>query len=96
MSEFGRTVRENGNNGTDHGHGNAIWLLGGTIPGGKVYGRWADLAENNLYQGRDLPATTDFRDVLSFVLNNHMAISRKSLVNIFPSFNMSANPLVVS
>lgn len=96
MSEFGRTVRENGNNGTDHGHGNAIWLLGGTIHGGKVYGRWADLADNNLYQGRDLPTTTDFRDVLSYVLNNHLSVSRKSLDSIFPGFNMSTNPLVIS
>jgi len=94
MSEFGRTVKENGNNGTDHGHGNAIWLLGGTIHGGKVYGRWSDLNENSLYQGRDVPATTDFRDVLCYVLNNHLAVSKKSLANIFPDFTMSAKPLV--
>ncbi len=94
MSEFGRTVKENGNNGTDHGHGNAIWLLGGNIHGGKVYGRWADLSENSLYQGRDLPATTDFRDVLCYILNNQLAVSKKSLVNIFPDFTMSAKPLV--
>jgi uncharacterized protein (DUF1501 family) len=94
MSEFGRTVKENGNNGTDHGHGNAIWLLGGNIHGGKVYGRWGDLSENSLYQGRDLPATTDFRDILCYVLNNHLTVSKKSLVNIFPEFTMSAKPLV--
>ena len=94
MSEFGRTIKENGNLGTDHGHGNVIWLLGGTISGGKIYGRWSDLTPNNLYEGRDLPATTDFRDVLCYVLSNHLAISKKSLSYIFPDFNMSAKPLV--
>jgi uncharacterized protein (DUF1501 family) len=94
MSEFGRTVKENGNNGTDHGHGNVIWLMGGPVAGGKVYGRWSNLAPNNLYEGRDVPATTDFRDVICYVLGNHMAVSRRSLANIFPDFNMSNRPLV--
>jgi uncharacterized protein (DUF1501 family) len=93
MSEFGRTVKENGNRGTDHGHGNAMWLLGGNINGGKVYGRWSDLNESNLYQGRDLPATTDFRDVLCYVLNDHLSVSKKSLANIFPGFTMSGKAL---
>ncbi len=95
MSEFGRTVKENGNMGTDHGHGNVMWLMGGTIPGGKVYGRWSNLKPNNLYEGRDVPATTDFRDVICYVLNNHLALSRKSLSTVFPDFTMSNRPLVV-
>ncbi len=94
MSEFGRTVKENGNSGTDHGHGNVMWLLGGTTPGGKVYGRWSGLRENDLYEGRDVPITTDFRDVLCFTLNNHLAVSKKSLANIFPDYTMSNKPLV--
>lgn len=94
MSEFGRTVKENGNNGTDHGHGNAMWLLGGPVAGGKIYGHWQGLAPNNLYEGRDVPATTDFRDVLCYILNEHLAVSKKSLADIFPNFNMSARPLV--
>ena len=94
MSEFGRTVKENGNNGTDHGHGNVMWLLGGPVSGGKVYGRWSDLAPNNLYEGRDVPATTDFRDVICYVLNNHLLIPKKSLANIFPDFTISSKPLV--
>ncbi len=96
MSEFGRTVKENGNNGTDHGHGNVIWLMGGTIPGGKVYGRWSDLSPNNLYEGRDVPATTDFRDIICYILNNHLAVSKKSLANVFPDFTMSNRPLVIA
>jgi uncharacterized protein (DUF1501 family) len=60
ISEFGRTVRENGNAGTDHGHGNAIWLAGGRVNGGKVYGDWPGLAVAQLYQGRDLAVTTDY------------------------------------
>jgi uncharacterized protein (DUF1501 family) len=67
MSEFGRTVKENGNQGTDHGHGNVMWLLGGGIRGGKVYGKWAGLEATQRYQGRDLAVTTDFRDVLGTV-----------------------------
>ena len=94
MSEFGRTVKENGNNGTDHGHGNAMWILGGAVPGGKIYGRWSGLKETELYEGRDVPATTDFRDVLCYLLNNNLSVSKKSLANIFPDFNMSAKPLV--
>ncbi len=94
MSEFGRTVKENGNNGTDHGHGNVMWLLGGGVPGGKVYGRWSGLKESDLYEGRDVPATTDFRDILCYMLSNNLAISKKSLANVFPDFNMSAKPLV--
>ena len=64
MSEFGRTVRENGNAGTDHGHANVMFALGGPVKGGKIYGQWPGLATEQLYEGRDLALTTDFRDVI--------------------------------
>jgi uncharacterized protein (DUF1501 family) len=96
MSEFGRTARENGNGGTDHGHGNVMWLLGGGIDGGQVYGRWAGLANNELHEGRDLPTNTDFRSVLGFVLNEQMKVPRKALDNIFPEFSDYSNPFVTA
>ena len=67
MSEFGRTAQENGNSGTDHGHGNAMWIMGGNVRGGKVYGQWPGLTGNELYEGRDLGIATDFREVISAV-----------------------------
>lgn len=86
MSEFGRTVRENGNSGTDHGHGNVLWLLGGPVAGGKVYGRWDGLAQNSLFEGRDLPVTTDFRNILCPIVGTHMGIGSKGMSEIFPDF----------
>jgi uncharacterized protein (DUF1501 family) len=86
MSEFGRTAHENGNGGTDHGHGNAMWLLGGGVSGGKIYGRWAGLAPSNLHEQRDLPTTTDFRSVIASVLNNQMEVSREAIAKVFPDF----------
>jgi uncharacterized protein (DUF1501 family) len=86
MSEFGRTVQENGNRGTDHGHGNVMWLLGGGIKGGKVYGNWTGLAPEQRYQGRDLAITTDFRAVLGTVLTRNLAIDRTKLPQIFPKY----------
>src|SRR5262249_14106855 len=65
MSEFGRTARENGNRGTDHGHGNVMWVMGGPVAGGKVYGQWPGLSEDALFEGRDLAVTTDFRSVIA-------------------------------
>ncbi|MBT5119759.1 MAG: DUF1501 domain-containing protein, partial [Planctomycetes bacterium] len=70
MTEFGRTVRENGNSGTDHGHGGAMWVLGGGVKGGKVHGKFTGLDDSQLYQGRDLPVTTDFRDVMGEILKH--------------------------
>jgi uncharacterized protein (DUF1501 family) len=96
MSEFGRTAKENGNGGTDHGHGNVMWLLGGGINGGQVYGRWSGLANNELHEGRDLPTNTDFRSVLGFILNEQMKISRKSLDDVFPEFSDYGNPFVTA
>jgi uncharacterized protein (DUF1501 family) len=70
VTEFGRTVRENGNNGTDHGHGGVMWVIGGGVKGGQVHGKWDGLAPKALYQGRDLTVSTDFRDVYASVLEN--------------------------
>lgn len=93
MSEFGRTVKENGNNGTDHGHGNMMMLLGGRIAGGKVFGNWAGLNGSKLYEGRDLAVTTDFRSVLSAAVSEHMGISQKGMQEVFPHFEASGSPL---
>src|SRR5207302_11041798 len=89
MSEFGRTLRENGDGGTDHGHGNAVWLLGGAVRGGRVYGEWPGLAPDALYEGRDLAVTTDFRTVLAAVLGRHLLLSDRSLAQTFPGFSHS-------
>lgn len=82
MSEFGRTVRENGNRGTDHGHGNAMLILGGNVRGGSVFGRWPGLAPDQLWQGRDLAITTDFRDVFSELVADHLGA--RDLSRVFP------------
>lgn len=74
MSEFGRTARENGNRGTDHGHANAMLAVGGGVKGGKVYGDWPGLGEDDLYEGRDLALTTDFRDVFAEALERHFGL----------------------
>jgi uncharacterized protein (DUF1501 family) len=86
MSEFGRTVEENQNRGTDHGYGNVMWVLGGGIRGGKVYGDWRGLASPDLYQQRFLPVTTDFRDPLSTILREHLELETASLQKVFPGF----------
>jgi uncharacterized protein (DUF1501 family) len=85
MSEFGRTARENGNGGTDHGHGNVMWLLGGKVRGGKVYGEWEGVGDGALNEGRDLPVTTDFRSVLAQVAERHLLLDDKQLVQVFPA-----------
>jgi uncharacterized protein (DUF1501 family) len=84
MSEFGRTARENGNRGTDHGHANVMFVLGGPVQGGKVYGRWPGLQPEQLYEGRDLAVTTDFRQVLGEAVYSHLG--SKELQKIFPGF----------
>jgi uncharacterized protein (DUF1501 family) len=88
MSEFGRTARENGNRGTDHGHANVMFAIGGKIRGGKVYGRWPGLAPEVLYEGRDLALTTDFRTVCSEVVSRHLG--QKELAQVFPNFRGGA------
>ena len=84
VSEFGRTVHENGNAGTDHGHGNVVWVLGGNVRGGRVYGDWPGLAKAQLYQGRDLAVTTDYRAVFATILERHLGLADDQLVQIFP------------
>jgi uncharacterized protein (DUF1501 family) len=84
MSEFGRTVKENGNRGTDHGHGNAMFILGGPVKGGKVYGKWPGLEREHLYEGRDLAITTDFRDVFGEIVTRHLGATDTS--KIFPGY----------
>jgi len=84
LSEFGRTFRENGNRGTDHGHGNVIWVLGGGVNGGRIYGDWPGLAPTQLYQRRDLAVTTDFRTVLATILERHMRLGDRELEAVLP------------
>jgi len=85
VSEFGRTVRENGNGGTDHGHGNVIWVAGGAVNGGRVYADWPGLAPARLYQRRDLAVTTDFRSVLAAILARHLRLNDRQLEAVLPA-----------
>jgi uncharacterized protein (DUF1501 family) len=87
MSEFGRTVRQNGNNGTDHGHANCFFVLGGDVAGGKVLGQWPGLAPEQLYENRDLQVTTDFRDVFAEVAQKQMGV--RDLQAVFPGYDAS-------
>ena len=86
MSEFGRAVNENGNRGTDHGHGNAMLVIGGGVHGGHVYGTWPGLAADKRYEGRDLAVTTDFRDVFGEIIVRHMGVTDAS--PIFPGYSV--------
>ena len=86
MSEFGRTVKENGNKGTDHGYGNVMWILGGAVRGKNVYGEWSGLSSSVLYENRDLPVTTDFREIFSLILQQHLQISANALNRVFPNY----------
>lgn len=84
MSEFGRMARENGNRGTDHGHAGALFVIGGNVKGGKVHGKWPGLEQEQLYEGRDLALTTDFRSVFAEVVSDHLGA--RALDRIFPGF----------
>jgi uncharacterized protein (DUF1501 family) len=84
MSEFGRTARENGNRGTDHGHANVMFAMGGNVHGGKVYGDWPGLQPEQLYEGRDLNVTTDFRTVLSELVAGQLG--NRDMTQVFPGF----------
>ena len=84
MSEFGRMVRQNGNGGTDHGHAGAMFVIGGGVKGGKVHGTWPGLEREQLYEGRDLALTTDFRAVVADVLTRHLGAS--NLSPVFPGY----------
>jgi len=84
MSEFGRTVKENGNRGTDHGHANAMFIVGNSVHGGKVHGEWPGLKNEQLYEGRDLALTTDFRDVFGEIAQKHLGAT--NLKSVFPGY----------
>lgn len=84
MSEFGRTARENGDRGTDHGHANCMFVMGGGVRGGKVYGAWPGLQQEQLHEGRDLSLTTDFRDVLGEMVTVHSG--NADLSRVFPGY----------
>ena len=86
MSEFGRAAAQNGNGGTDHGHGNAMMLIGGPVKGGKVYGKWPGLRPEQRYEARDLAVTTDFRDVFAEVVTTHLGAPQSALPKIIPGY----------
>ena len=94
MSEFGRAVAENGNGGTDHGHGNAMMIIGGGVRGG-VHGTWPGLAPEQRFEGRDLAVTTDFRDVFGEIVVGHLGVPRESLATIFPGHVATSTPGVL-
>lgn len=92
MTEFGRTVAENGSGGTDHGHGSCLFVLGKEVRGGEVHGTVPTLVSENLYEGRDLPVTTDFRSVFSSVAIDHLGVSPEA--TLFPGWQGSPLPLL--
>lgn len=94
LTEFGRTVRENGNRGTDHGHGGLSFVMGGGVRGGALRGRWPGLRSADLYEGRDVALTTDFRDLLGEVLAGHLGVRDQS--KVFPGHRPGQRPGVLS
>src|ERR1051326_3946043 len=92
MTEFGRAMRQNGSGGTDHGHASCLFIAGGPTRGGKVYGRWPGLATEQLYEGRDLALTTDFRNVFSEILLRHLGMQDTSAV--FPNFKSEVTAIL--
>ena len=88
MSEFGRTVDENGNRGTDHGHATAMMVMGGSVNGGRILGRWPGLHPSDRFEGRDLAVTTDFRDLFAEVLQGHLGAQQ--LGAIFPGYTLGS------
>jgi uncharacterized protein (DUF1501 family) len=93
ISEFGRTVAQNGNAGTDHGHGNVMWLMGGPVAGGKVQGEWPGLDDTALHEGRDLAVVTDYRTVLAQICERHLRIADTDLSKVFPDMPRQAKSL---
>lgn len=84
MTEFGRSIKQNGSGGTDHGHASSLFVMGGPVKGKKVYGKWPGLATGDLYEGRDLALTTDFRDVFTEILRKHMRAA--DTAKVFPGW----------
>jgi uncharacterized protein (DUF1501 family) len=95
VSEFGRTLAQNGNGGTDHGYGNVMWLMGGNVAGGKVHGDWPGLDDGQLHDGRDLPVTTDYRTVLAQVCERHLLLPDARLSEVFPTMPKQVTPIDV-
>ena len=91
MSEFGRAVAENGSRGTDHGHGNAMFVIGGAVKGREVYGKWPGLKAEQRFEGRDLAVTTDFRDVFSEVVVRHLGASTAVAARVFPGYDVKTS-----
>jgi uncharacterized protein (DUF1501 family) len=85
ISEFGRTVHENGNSGTDHGHGNVMWIMGAGVCGGEIYGQWPGISGSELYEGRDLAITTDFRQVIAALLEKQFGLTTTQLNQVIPN-----------
>ena len=96
MSEFGRAVAENGSRGTDHGHGNAMFVIGGAVKGREVFGKWPGLGIDQRYEGRDLAVTTDFRDVFSEVVVKHLGADRAVAGRVFPGYTTPRFPGVIA
>jgi uncharacterized protein (DUF1501 family) len=88
VTEFGRTVRQNGTNGTDHGYGSVAFLMGGPVRGGYVHGQWPGLQEEALHQERDLAVTTDFRDVFAAIAHAHLQVAESTV--LFPGFELDS------
>ena len=86
MSEFGRAARQNGNKGTDHGHGTCFFALGGTVAGGKVHGEWPGLAPEQLFEERDLAVTTDYRDIFAEIASKHLGAAK--MEQVFPGYRI--------
>ena len=94
MSEFGRTFRENGSRGTDHGHGNTLWVLGGSIAGGRIAGRQVALSEANLFQNRDLPVLNDYRSVLAHLFSRMYGLDGAALERVLPGARAESYGLI--
>jgi uncharacterized protein (DUF1501 family) len=92
MTEFGRTARENGSGGTDHGHGSCLFVLGNQVAGGRVHGSFPGIQPDALYEGRDLPVTTDFRAVFCDLAGKHLAI--RDDATLFPGWTGGRLPVV--
>ncbi len=85
VSEFGRTFRENGDKGTDHGHGNTLWALGGGLTGGRLAGERVEVNERMLFQDRDFPVLNDYRSVLSYIARRTYGLNAQQLNYVFPA-----------